>query len=109
MGSQSEALLRDYIFCLTLVSMVAKLETDIETLSGIPNLKRSDKLGPRLIVLRDHFQINQVIFDAVDQIREARNSFVHDGFLNLRPGCTRAEMPGKIVTFLQQCGHPDYP
>ena len=107
-GRQTDSVLRDYVFCLTLVSMVAKLENDIESLSGVPLLRSTDKLKPRLRVLKNHFAVSNELFEAIDRIREARNAFVHDGNVSVNAGCTKAELPGKIVSFLQCCRHPDY-
>lgn len=107
-GRNSEAILRDYVFCLTLVSFVAQLESDIDKFSGVPSLKATDKLKPRLRALKSHFSVPDDLFNAVDRIRDARNLFIHDGQLTVDTGCSRAEMPGKIVSFLQRCQHPDY-
>jgi hypothetical protein len=107
-GGRTESVLRNYVFCLTLVSMVAQLEYDIEKLQDIPLLKQTDKLKPRLGVLKAHFSIKDDVFWPVDLIRDARNSFVHDGQTNVNAGCSKAEMPGKIVAFLQSCKHPEY-
>lgn len=104
----AESSLRDYIFCLLLVSTLAHLEADIERLAGVPGLKRSDKLLPRLRILRDHFRIPAEVFNAVDRIRDARNQFIHEGKLPVDAGCTKADVPRIIVTFLHRCRHPDY-
>lgn len=91
-----------------LVATVTQLEADIEVLSGIPYLKASEKLAPLLRVLREHFSIPKEVYEAVDRIREARNSFIHQGRLRVDPGCTKADVPGIVVTFLQRCRHPDH-
>lgn len=108
-GRRADSVFRDYVTCLMLVSVVAQLEHDIDELSGVPGLHHSNKLANRLRVLKDHFHIDSDAYDGVDRIREARNLFVHDGDLNVSTGCTRSEMPGIIVTFLQRCKHPLYP
>src|SRR5262249_43660864 len=107
-GRPSESRLRDYVFCLMLVSTVAQLELDIERLAGIPGPQGAHRLATRLRIPRDHFQISTEAFDPVDRIREARNRFVHEGTLQVDAGCTKVEVPGIIVTFLQRCRYPDY-
>lgn len=107
-GRNPEAALRDYVFCLMLVRVIAQLEFDIDIIDNVPGLKQTDKLAPRHRILRNHFQIGREVFEAVDQIRDARNQFVHDGVTTVNPGCTKAEMPGHIITFLQRCNQPSY-
>ena len=107
-GRNPESALRDYVFCLMLVSTVSQLEADIEKLSGIPGLHQTDKLAPRLRILRDHYGIANTTYDAVDRIRDARNDFVHNRSIKVEAGCTKGQMAGIIVTFLQLCRHPDY-
>jgi hypothetical protein len=107
-GRPVEASLRDYLFCLTLVSAVAQLEADLEHIRGVPDLHRTGLLSSRLRLLRDHFQVSGRVYGAVDQIRVARNRFVHEQEVRVDAGCTKAEVPGIMVTFLQHCRHPDY-
>ena len=107
-GRNPESGLRDYIHCLMLVTVIAQLESDIEQLRDIPLLHRTDMLAPRLIILRNHFQIESDVYSAVDGIRQARNLFVHEGQTQLNAGYAMAEVPGRIVTFLQRCQHPNY-
>jgi hypothetical protein len=107
-GRRAESSLRDYIFCLMLVSTVAQLEFDILALRGVPGLQAANTLATRLRILRDHYQVQVEVYDAVDRIRDARNHFVHHGDLRVDAGCTKAEVPGIMVTFLQRCRHPDY-
>src|SRR5690348_9565317 len=102
-GRPAKSALRDYSFCLMLVSMIAKFEDDIDSLTDIPHLKASDKLSPRLKILRDHFSITTDLYDTVDRIREARNSFVHEGQMQVDTGCTKVEIAGRIVDFLRKC------
>ncbi len=107
-GKRADSVMRDYVFCLTLVSTVAQLEKDIETLRNVPDLRDSTMLAGKLRALRAHFRIGGEIYDSVDRIRDARNQFVHEGRLDVNPGCTKAEIPGIIVTFLQRCQHPEH-
>jgi hypothetical protein len=107
-GRPAESTLRDYVFCLMLVSVVTQLEADLERLRHVPGLARTDRLATRLRLLRDHFQISADVFDPLDRLREARNQFVHTGDLRVDAGCTKADMPGIVVRFLQRCSHPDY-
>jgi hypothetical protein len=107
-GKRADSALRDYLFCLMLVSAIAQLEYDIDKLRDVPGLHRTNKLSVRLQLLRVHYQIDGKMFDAIDRLRDARNRFVHEGESNLDAGCTKAEIPGIIVTFLQRCQHPEY-
>ena len=108
-GRQSDAALRDFIFCQMLVAIVSQLEDDIDALSGIPFLHKTWKLEPRLMILRKHFSISSAEWAGVDRIRIARNRFVHDGEISVNPNCTRAQVPGIVVSFLHSCQHPSYP
>ena len=78
-GRRAEASLRDYLFCLMLVSAVAQLKADLDHLRGVPGLQAAGQLATRLRLLREHFQVPADVYDAVDRIRNARNPFVHDG------------------------------
>jgi hypothetical protein len=108
-GRNAASGIRDYVYGLMLVAVIAQLEHDVTRIQNVPGLQRAPGLAYRLRILRDHFQVGMDSFDAVDRIRDARNVFVHDGMISANAGCTKVEMPGHIVTFLQQCKHPDYP
>jgi len=101
--------LRDYIFGLMLVAVVAQLEDDIATIQGVPGLRNAGGLATKIRLLRFQFRVNDQVSDLVDRIKDARNLFVHDGMVTADAGCTRVEMAGHMVRFLQRCGHPDYP
>ena len=107
-SGRAESSLRDYVFCLMLVSAIAQLEHDIEQLTDVPGLGKANKLAIKLRILRNHFHISAEAFEALDRLREARNDFVHSGRFNLDAGCTKSEIPGIMVTFLQRCSHPGY-
>jgi hypothetical protein len=106
-GRATGSAMRDYVFCLMLVSVVARLEFDVEFLHDVPGLHQTARFQPRLRILRDHFGITRSVYEAVDRIRDARNQFVHNATIRVNPGCTRAELPGVITTFLRHCDHPD--
>lgn len=107
-GGDSDRALRDYVFCLLLVSAVAQFELDLGQIRGVPGNQSTWRLSARLKLLRDHFRVPPAAFDAVDQIRLARNQFVHDGSTNVEAGCTKRLVPGILVTFLHHCQHPQY-
>jgi hypothetical protein len=107
-GRPADSALRDYILCQMLVSVVAQLESDIRLIAGVPGLGSAGSLSAKLRLLRDHFQISDVSYSAVDQVRDARNRFVHQGEFSVNPGCTKAELPGVLVSFLRKCQHPNF-
>lgn len=106
-GHNTDSALRDFVLCQMLVAIISQLEDDITELRGIPNLQ-GNSLAGQLRALRDHFQISHQNFDGVDRLRSARNDFVHNGIIRVNPGCTKVQIPGIVVQFLQQCQHPNY-